>query len=279
MFNQLFNIYKKPEPFEVYSADVLWTTPHIANNMLKVHLDPMVEAASRKKDFIERSVQFVERSFQISKGIDVIDFGCGPGLYTSEFAKLGARVTGVDFSINSIAYAMEKAKENSLDIHYVHANYLTYEAEKQNDLATLIYCDYCALDPSKRSQLLQVIHDSLNEGGHLLLDVHTKFMFDGLEESHSIEYNEGGEFFTEKPHFLFTNEYQYKDRLVSLHHYSIVEEENAWDIYNWLQYYTKESIKKELVAAGFAEVKFYANVAGDPYIEESEVMAIVCTKI
>jgi len=52
------------------------------------------------------------------KGIKVLDVGCGGGLACEFLAKLGANVSGIDLSINSIKAAQEHAKSSNLEINY-----------------------------------------------------------------------------------------------------------------------------------------------------------------
>ena len=40
----------------------------------------------------------------------ILDLGCGPGLYAELLAKKGHSITGVDFSENSIQYAIRQQK-------------------------------------------------------------------------------------------------------------------------------------------------------------------------
>ena len=74
----------------------------------------------------------------------------GPGLYTSSFAKRGkAKVTGIDFSSNSIKYARQTAEKEELKIDYICQNYLEFNTDKKFDLITMIMCDFCALSPEQ----------------------------------------------------------------------------------------------------------------------------------
>lgn len=278
MFKQLKSIINKPSVFESYTTDILWTKPHIAKNMLEAHLDQSHDAASRNKDFIKKSVCFIEDTFEISTGKAVIDFGCGPGFYTTAFAELGAKVRGIDFSKNSLDYANKIADENSLDISYEQCDYLKYKADRKYDLATLIYCDYCVLDLPKRKIFLKVIHDSLKEDGYFFFDVSSKFAFDQLDESQDFSYSETSGFFTENPHFTFTNKYIYPESLVGLTHFAIFEESETWNIYNWHQYFTLDSIKNELEQNGFIIESYYGNVAGEAFDSKCDVIALVCKK-
>ncbi len=102
MYEQLIHINERPFPFSIYTADTLWTDPHIARQMLKAHLNPDTDSASRRPAFIEASVNWLQQRFNIGPGTRLADFGCGPGLYTTRLAQLGAAVTGIDFSENSL---------------------------------------------------------------------------------------------------------------------------------------------------------------------------------
>jgi len=52
------------------------------------------------------------------KGIKVLDIGCGGGLACEFLANLGADVSGIDLSLNSIKAAQEHAKKSNLQINY-----------------------------------------------------------------------------------------------------------------------------------------------------------------
>ena len=53
------------------------------------------------------------------EGLSVADIGCGGGLVTEPFARLGAKVTGVDAAPENIAAAKNHAKEAGLSITYL----------------------------------------------------------------------------------------------------------------------------------------------------------------
>ena len=77
------------------------------------------------------------------------------------------------FHKNSIDYAIQKAREDGLQITYRCEDYLQLKDEAQYDAALLIYGDFCVLSPSNRTKLLVNIRRALKSGGHLVLDVST----------------------------------------------------------------------------------------------------------
>ena len=173
IIKQLVDLQQKPAPFTP-GEPLFWDDPHISKQMLAVHLNPDIEAASRKAETIDRSVQWLIEILGLKTGASLLDLGCGPGLYASRFARAGFRVTGVDYSRRSIDYASNYAKENNLEIVYRYENYLNLTDEDQYDAAFLIYGDFCPLSPEQRSMLLKNIYRALKPNGKFVLDVSTR---------------------------------------------------------------------------------------------------------
>ena len=279
MFNQVEKIMARPEPFEVYTADILWTDEHIAAQMLTYHLHPEIDAASRNHEFIDQSANWMIQHFNLSAGKHIIDFGCGPGLYTQRFARGGAKVTGVDFSSNSLNYARQQMINEGLQINYVHQSYFDYEGEERADLITMIMCDFCAMSPGQRSLMLKKFAGLLNPGGKILLDAYSVHAFDKKEENASLVFNHMDGFWSKEPYYAFVNIFKYDDVKVSLDKYTIVEEQQTREVYNWLQYFSKVQIEKEFEAAGLRITNWMGNVGGAPYDENADEFAVIAERI
>jgi 2-polyprenyl-3-methyl-5-hydroxy-6-metoxy-1,4-benzoquinol methylase len=173
MFEELERINTRPKPFEFYTASDLWTDEHTSERMLCFHLNEDVDVSSRKAKFIDRSVEWIASHFNVGVGTKIVDFGCGPGLYATKLAQKQANVTGIDFSQRSIQYAQQVAARESLSIRYLNQNYLDFETDDRFDLILMIMCDFCALSPSQRKQMLTKFHKILKPGGSVLLDVYS----------------------------------------------------------------------------------------------------------
>ena len=278
MYEQLIDINERPFPFSIYTADTLWTDPHIAQQMLQTHLDQDTDLASRRLSFIEASVAWLQQRFNIGPGTRLADFGCGPGLYTTRLAQLGAEVTGIDFSANSLGYARETAVTHHLPIDYIHTHYLEFHSDKRFDLITLIYCDFCALSPAQRQQLLGIFRDHLADGGAIVLDVHSLVEYDNFEEGVSYGRNQSGSFWTDEDYFSFTNQFKYDAERVTLDKYTIFTPTRIFEIYNWLQHFDQDSLTAEFTANGLTITDWYANVAGEPFDPQSPTIAVVAQK-
>ncbi len=250
MFKELSQIHQKPELFSVYTTDKLWTEPHLAKQMLAAHLNQDTPMASRPKIAIDRVVNWLDVTFELH-GKSVLDLGCGPGLYAEKYANLGAKVHGIDFSDNSIQFAKDSATKHQLDISYKVANYLDTPLPSNQDLVTLIYCDLCALSLTQRQKLYGQIRRSLKPNGTFVFDVFSTKAFDTFTEHCTFAPNYMHGFWSSSEHYVFHNAFRYENKNVSLDHYTVVEANQTWDIYNWMQYFTHESISIELAENGF----------------------------
>jgi len=278
MFDKLKEINSRPEPYQFYTAEELWTDEHTSKKMLEYHLNDSVDLSSRNKDFIEHSVKWIISFLGVDEHTSIADFGCGPGLYTTLFAESGAKVTGIDFSGRSIQYAQNTADQKGLDITYIQHNYLDFEAKQHFDLITMIFCDFCALSPVQRKTLLEKFQKFLKPDGAVLLDVHSLNAFNEKKEIATYELNQLDHFWSSDNYYGFLNSFKYDREKVSLDKYTIIEESRSRIIYNWLQYFNQESLKKELEDCGFQIEEFFSDVTGSPFSAKSPEIAVVGRK-
>lgn len=278
MFEKLAQINSRPEPFQFYTADELWTDEHTSAQMLKYHLNEDIDVSSRNIKFIDRSVKWIVSNFNITAKTRIADFGCGPGLYTTRLAQTGADVTGIDFSKRSIHYAEESATKEGLSINYVNQNYLEYETDERFDLVIMIMCDFCALSPVQRKSVLDKFHLILKPGGAVLLDVYSLTAFNQRQEKAIYEANLLDGFWSPNKYYGFLNTFKYDDEKVVLDKYTIVEAKRTRTFYNWLQYFSPESLENEFSESGFVIEKLFADVAGSPFDPESDEFAVVARR-
>ena len=278
MYKQLQEINSRPAPFQFYTADTLWTDEHTSGKMLEFHLNESVDLSSRNKAFIDRSAEWIVSRFNIGKGTRIADFGCGPGLYTTLFAEANGDVTGIDFSGRSIRYARDTADKKGLAINYILKNYLEFETDDRYDLITMIFCDYCALSPTQRKTLLGKFHEFLKPGGAVLLDVHSLNTFSEREEIATYEFNQLNNFWAAGDYYGFLNIFTYENEKVSLDKYTIIEETQTRTVYNWLQYFSEESLAEEFDEGGFTVEELYSDVAGAAISPRAKDIAVVARK-
>ena len=279
MFEALERINERPEPFQFYTASDLWTDEHTSKQMLSFHLNETINVSSRNAEFIDRSVEWIASEFNIGRDFKIADFGCGPGLYATPLAKRGANVTGIDFSGRSIEYAKEVAAREQLNIIYMKQNYLEFEPDDPFDLVLMIMCDFCALSPSQRKEILRKFHKILKPTGSVLLDVYSLSEFEQKEEVATYEVNQLNGFWSPNKYYGFLNTFKYDEEKVALDKYTIIEFNRTRKVYNWLQYFAPEDLEKEFTAAGFSFRGLYSDVAGTPYDRKSGEFAVIADKV
>ncbi|MEM8702042.1 MAG: class I SAM-dependent methyltransferase [Pseudomonadota bacterium] len=261
--------------FTAYTAETLWTQPHLAKKMLELHLSQDTALASRPFVAIDRVIDWIDQSFGLD-GKSVCDLGCGPGLYTKRYAERGAIVHGLDFSRTSIDYARKHAPSNVARIAYQVADYLKDPLPENQDLVTLIYCDLCPLSPVQRQELMSRVHHALSPGGGFIFDVFSIKAFETVVERVSFERNLMNGFWSAHDYFAFQSTFRYERDAVSLDRFTIIEEDRTWDVYNWLKYFSCDEIRLELKQAGFDKVAFTNGFGVDP--SDETTFGVIATR-
>jgi SAM-dependent methyltransferase len=271
------SLQEKPAPFTPGEL-LFWDDPHISAQMLKAHLNPENDLASRRPQTIQKVVDWLTASLGLQAGDSVLDLGCGPGLYSARLAEKGLRVTGVDYSRRSIDYARQYAQKNNLVIEYRYQNYLTLEDENQYDAALLIYGDFCPLSPEQRKRLLANIRRALKPGGYFVLDVTTPIhrqKHGSLNGWYAVETG----FWKPGPHLVLEEGLDYPEQSIFLDQAIVIEESGKVSVYrNWFQDFTRETIKRELQAGGFTVESVWNDFTGTPFAEDTEWIGIVARK-
>ena len=278
MFKELEEINSSPDPFQFYTADTLWTDNHISKKMLESDLNEDIEVSIQNREFINHSVDWIVTHFGIEKNRRVADFGCGMGTYATQLAEKGADVTGIDFSETFIQHAKEVAKQKEMDINYVLQDSLEFETEERFDLITLLLCDFCALSPSQRKTMLKKFYKFLKPDGSVLIDVYSLNAFNQREEAETYEHSRLNGFWSPENYYCIQNTFKYDEEKVVLDKYTIIEKERTRIAYNWLQYYSEDSLRKEFEENGFKVEGFYSDVTGTTTSPESLEIVIIVKK-
>ena len=278
MFKELEEINSSPAPFQFYTADTLWTDNHISKKVIESHLNEDIEVSIQNREFINHSVDWIVTHFGIEKNRRVADFGCGMGTYATQLAEKGADVTGIDFSETFIQHAKEVAKQKEMDINYVLQDYLEFETEERFNLITLLLCDFCALSPSQRKTMLKKFYKFLKPDGSVLIDVYSLNAFNQREEAETYEHSRLNGFWSPENYYCFQNTFKYDEEKVVLDKYTIIEKERTRIAYNWLQYYSEDSLRKEFEENGFNVEGFYSDVTGTTTSPESLEIVIIVKK-
>jgi SAM-dependent methyltransferase len=248
--SRLLTTIKKPTLYEKGNAG-MWEDDHISRHLLELHLNQECDAASRKRITIEKTVRWIEKHLNNGEK-SILDLGCGPGLYCELLAEHGHRVTGIDFSNRSIAYARQSAIQKDLKIDYLQQNYLELSYENRFDLVIMIFCDFDVLVPFDRTRLLENIYRALKPGG--------LFIFDTLNQKapaamkipgKSWEVEDEG-FWKNEPYLALSETFHYEEAKVILQQHIVCTESDQHSVYRfWTHYYPYENLASILNDGGF----------------------------
>ena len=255
----IINNSTKPKLYEKGNS-VMWTNSHISKQLLNVHLNSEIDLASRKTLTIKNTVEWILESTDLGN-LNILDLGCGPGLYSEILAKEGHKVTGVDFSSHSIEYAENEAEKKNLDIRYLNENYLELDLEENSfDLVILIYTDFGVLLPAERDQLLDVIRKVLKPNGIFIFDVLNDKSSESKASPKSWEVSKQG-FWKDEPYLALSDSYFFEKEKVILYQHILLDEQENMNVYRfWTHFFSHSDLSEILIDHGYKNVSFYEDV-------------------
>ena len=276
-FSAICQYSAKPRLFEPGETR-FWDDPHISKGMLEAHLNPDHDAASRKAETINKTIEHLVSSNILKQGNRVLDLGCGPGLYSSKLCENGMKVTGVDISKRSIDFAIRYAEEKGLNIDYRCINFSDVDYTSEFDAVLQIYGELCTFSDEKRDELLAKIYKALKMGGLFIFDVSTRAqrMKDGLRNRWYV--SDGG-FWRPGRHLVLEQGFDYPEHDAWLDQYIVVDDSDNVSVFrNWFHDYTLQSIRQVLEKEGFQIVHVWNDLTGTFYEEGGDWIAIVGRK-
>lgn len=273
IINEVVKLSTRPNLFEKGTGNI-WTENYIAKQMLSAHLDPKFDGASRNRKTIDRSIDFL--STIIKNNSTILDLGCGPGLYAEKLCRCGHRVTGVDFSENTIKYAKNNAREEGLSIKYRCEDMFNISYKEEYDVVTQIYGEINTFSDEERNQLFKIIRRALKTDGLFIFDVSTPIHRRKNRLNKNWYISHSG-FWRENRHVVLEEGFEYNND-IWLEQYIIVDSKETKVYRNWFHDYTKDTITQVVLNAGFSDVKIIEGLAGEEASENSEWLTVIAKK-
>ena len=111
----------------------------------------------------------------IKPGAHILDLGCGVGRHSSELARRGFRVTGVDRTHHYLEQASHKAEKEGLKVEFIQEDMRTFSHPDAFDAAISLFTSFGYFeDPGEDHQVVANVYHSLKSDGVFLVDVHGK---------------------------------------------------------------------------------------------------------
>ena len=279
----LWRIYNRPDPPPLWQGggNLPWNDPAFSERMLREHLDESHGAASRQAAERAAQLDWLWERLSLESESQVLDLTCGPGLYAVPLAERGARVTGVDFSPASIAYARRLALEAGVGgfCQFVEADVRHYEPEAGSfDAALFLYGQLAVFPRDEAAELLRRAAAALRPGGRLCVELLDPARVDKKDSTWWFTDDTG--LWGERP-FLHLGERHWDETTrTSVERYYILHlESGALDeIILCDQTYEIEEMAGMMRAAGFATVTSYPAWDGLPLYDAGEWVVYVAER-
>lgn len=255
-------------PYSKTTTVDFWTDSYIAKNLLEAHLNPNIDAASRKPLTIKLTVDFISKI--LPKDKTICDFGCGPGLYTDKLQRKGYTVTGIDISEQSLNYARSQNKY----VQYKYMNYTERALPMKVDFIQMIYCDFGVLSPYAQLHTLNNIKESLKPNGLFFFDVCSEHYYINTEESESIETQTDG-FYQKGTVEVTDTTKKFDDIKLIMRHVKIVGEETK-NFYFYDRCYSKKDMTDYLELNGFEVLDIYSDTCGNKHFHNNQTYTFLC---
>lgn len=268
-----------PEPWEE-GDNIPWNEPGFSKCMLDEHLSQRHDAASRRTETIEQHVQWIQQSFLEGAIGSVLDLGCGPGLYTSRFAKLGHSCFGIDYSPASIAYARQQASELDLACTYEDSDVRSADYGAGHALIMMVYGEINVFQRGDALKILQKALTALAPGGVLVLEPHT---FEAIQQRGTTPpkwSSSPGGLFSESPHLVLTENFWHVERSIATTRYYVIDTQTATTtrFAQSMQAYDFAAYESLLSSAGFSRIQRWPSLTGTPNPSSKEFFALVARK-
>lgn len=257
-----------------------WNDPDFSRRMLREHLSQTHDAASRRSIIIDEHVAWIHRAVLHNRASRVLDLGCGPGLYSSRLAQRGHACVGLDFSPASIEYARDIAQLQQLACEYQLADVRHAEYGSGYDLVMFVFGESNVFRPEDWQRILSKAYAALNDGGHILLEVHPREVVQRLGHQHAAWYTLEQGLFSDQPHLVLFESFWDEAQAVASERFYIVDAEtHAVTAHaSSMQAYTDEQYRYALQIAGFTDITFYPSLIGAPDERQPDLFAIVARK-
>lgn len=277
----IYDRKRKPVPF-TDCGTLPWSDPAVARRILEVHLSQATDQASRRYEQIFQESVFLDNCFRSFCGdnLKILDVTCGPGFYATELARMGHKVTGVDFSPAAIDYANQQLKGSKLPIEYKLADMREMELKKNSfDGCFYIYGMPNALTKDELVKITQKISRWLAPGGVYVSEL---LSLEGLKKDIEKEWDSFEKSaLSDRPHIWMDEKIWHEPDLSQVYRIYIIDlKTGAVSEYcESHQAYTIKGYTALLESAGFEVCSVFSGLASDDTDDDSDWITFVAQKI
>ena len=201
----------------------------------------------------------------------VLDLACGVGRHSLELARRGFEVTGVDRTRDFLAEARRAAREDGLEIEFVEEDMRRFRRPGAFGLVVNLLTSFGYFeDPADDARVVRNIHESLQDGGAVVIDLMGKENLARIFEPREWRERDGD---------LWLYERRVTDAWSWIENRWIVirgGERREFGLSHRL--YSAAELMRLLTDCGFSEVEAYGDLKGSPYDHEASRLIVVGRK-
>jgi len=258
----------------VEGESVPWNEAAFSARVLREHLAQENDAASRPTAKIKKHIEWLHQAILDGKPSQILDLGCGPGLYLTRFARLGHTCTGLDCAPASIEYARQHAPQGCT---YQLGDLRSAEYGSDYDLILLIFGALNLFQPKDAHLILSKARAALKPGGRLVLEISSLDAVDQIGNQPAMWYSAETGLFSGQPHVCLMETFWEDEQTVATERFYIIDAATGEVTRHAAstQGYNEDQIESMLRQAGFGEVNFQPSLTGKPSAEIDDFWVIV----
>jgi SAM-dependent methyltransferase len=201
----------------------------------------------------------------------VLDLCCGMGRISSELARLGFAVTGVDITAAFLETARDDAAYENLDIEYIEADARSFRRPGFFDTAINLYISFGYFDdPAGDLLVARNVFESLKDGG--------SFIVETLGKEIAVRDFTEGEWF-ERADFTVLTGYEALDSWGALkNRWILIKDGKRIEKVFTQRLYAATELRALLLEAGFSSVELYGDWDEAPYDHRARALIAVARK-
>ena len=272
---------QSPIPWVDVQPNFPWDDPEFSKRMLREHLDPSHDSASRRPEIMAAQVEWMDATWFTKRNVKkILDLACGPGLIANSFARKGYVAKGIDIAPAPINYARKIATDWGLTAAFAQGDLREIGFGAGYDAALFNYGVPNSFRWEEFSVIMLRLSDSLNPNGIAIFELIRPEAMKRKAGTQWVTRNSGG-VFTKRPYIdMIEYSYREEDRTACEIHYVIDPETTRVSEYSiCYQGYTDGDLKPLMMACGLKIIDEYDSLTGEKNMPNPEMQVIVAERI
>ena len=244
-----------------------WPVAFFDDDYLKIYRPQL------SPDVTQREVDFIEAALAVPPGGAVLDLACGFGRHAIGMAKLGFKVTGLDFNPRYLEIAAADAKAAGVQVTWRTGDMRALGFDKAFDAVYSYFTSFGYFGDDENEQVLAGIAQALRPGGSILLEMANRDRLLTHPQERSWTQREDGALLMEEITLEWVT-----SRVVSRQH--LIDPQGGTQVTKEfsLRTYTCAELSALLRRQGLHVRAVFGDAEGQPYVPDSRRLVIVAER-